>query len=143
MELPHPKANDEAYALTVDVEKEEILLQAPKHAGIFYAIQTLLALLDFDTLTLPAVDVYDAPRFPYRGVMLDVSRNFRGKEEILKVLDTMAMYKMNVFHFHLVDDQGWRLEIPGLEELTEVNLIQWNLSSKSPLIPLLLLHVLP
>ena len=63
--------------------------------------------------------IKDAPRFKYRGLMLDISRNFHGKSSILKVLKTMAEYKMNKLHLHLSDDEGWRLEIPGLEELTK------------------------
>ena len=62
--------------------------------------------------------IKDAPRYGYRGVMVDVSRNFHGKKSILKLMDAMAMYKMNKIHLHLSDDEGWRLEIPGLEELT-------------------------
>ena len=59
-------------------------------------------------------------RFGYRGMHVDVARNFYPKETILKLLDIMSMYKLNQFHFHLTDDEGWRLEIPGLPELTEV-----------------------
>ena len=62
----------------------------------------------------------DAPRFGYRGFMLDVARNFQPKAEVLRVLDLMARYKLNVLHFHLTDDEGWRLEIPSLPELTTV-----------------------
>ena len=63
----------------------------------------------------------DAPRFGYRGLMLDVSRNFHPVEDVLRLLDLMSQYKLNVFHFHLTDDEGWRIQIPGLEELTEVH----------------------
>lgn len=63
----------------------------------------------------------DSPRYPYRGMHIDVSRNFHSKAQILKLLDVMTMYKMNKFHFHLTDDEGWRVEIPGLEELTSVS----------------------
>ena len=64
--------------------------------------------------------VEDYPRFAYRGFMLDVARNFHKKNKVLEVLDWMAMYKLNKFHFHLMDDEGWRLEIPDLPELTQV-----------------------
>ena len=63
----------------------------------------------------------DAPRVAYRAVMIDVARNFLDKHFIFRLLDVMAMYKMNVLHLHLTDDQGWRLEVPALPELTEVN----------------------
>lgn len=62
--------------------------------------------------------IKDAPRFDYRGMMIDISRNFHEKNSILKLIDAMAIYKMNKLHLHLSDDEGWRLEIPGVEELT-------------------------
>jgi len=70
---------------------------------------------------VPQVSIKDSPRFSYRGLMLDVVRNFQPKREVMKLLDVMAMYKMNKFHFHLSDNEGWRLEIPGIEELTSVS----------------------
>ncbi|GAA5524949.1 N,N'-diacetylchitobiase [Microbulbifer aestuariivivens] len=89
-------------------------------AGAFYGLQSLLALADVRGQTLPAVVVEDAPRFGHRGMFLDVGRNFHSKDVVLRLLDQMAAYKLNRFHFHLSDDEGWRLEIPGLPELTEV-----------------------
>jgi hexosaminidase len=96
-------------------------------AAVFYGIQSLLAWLPEETwgkpsgeIKLDAVTIQDAPRFGYRGLHLDVSRNFSRKESVLKLLDLMAAYKLNRFHFHLTDDEGWRLEIPELPELTEV-----------------------
>ena len=83
--------------------------------------QTLLALMD-DQGLVPQVSIKDSPRFSYRGLMLDVGRNFIPKHEILKLLDAMAMYKMNKFHLRLSENEGWRLEIPGLEELTQVRI---------------------
>ena len=67
----------------------------------------------------------DAPRFPFRGMFLDVSRNFHDKESVLKLLRLMGLYKLNRFHMHLADDEGWRLEIPGLPELTTVSSLLW------------------
>lgn len=90
-------------------------------SGVFYGVQTLLVLID-DQGLVPQVSIKDSPRFSYRGLMLDVGRNFIPKHEILKLLDAMAMYKMNKFHFHLSENEGWRLEIPGLEELTQVRI---------------------
>jgi hexosaminidase len=75
-------------------------------------------------LTLPEVAVVDAPRFGYRGFQLDVARNFQPKQVVFKVLDLMAAYKLNTFHFHLTDDEGWRLEIAGLPELTSVGAVR-------------------
>ena len=64
--------------------------------------------------------IKDAPRFQYRGFMLDVSRNFISKQTVMQLMDVLSVYKMNVFHFHLTDDEGWRIEIPDLPELTSV-----------------------
>jgi hexosaminidase len=93
-------------------------------AGVFYGLQTLRGLLPAPApgggVTLPALHVVDAPRFGYRGFMLDVGRNFHPKAAVLRTLDLMARYKLNVFHMHLTDDEGWRIEIAGLPELTTV-----------------------
>ena len=115
----------EAYQLSV--QKDRIVIGASSPAGIFYGIQSLKTLLPPGawqhkqaSYNLPTLEVEDAPRFGHRALLVDVGRNFRTKAELLKVLDLMALYKMNVLHFHLNDDEGWRLEIPGLPELTEV-----------------------
>jgi hexosaminidase len=115
----------EAYHLKVD--DQQILIEANDKRGIFYGIQSLKTLIPPEawnspqqTIAIKGVEVNDAPRFPFRAFMLDVARNFHSKEKVLKVLELMALYKLNVFHFHLSDDEGWRLEIPGLPELTEV-----------------------
>lgn len=112
---------------TLSVSPKGCKIEASDEAGAFYAIQSLKQLLPPDswakkhaTLTLPAVEVVDQPRFPYRAFMLDVARNFESKENVLRLLEVMALYKLNAFHFHFNDDEGWRLEIPGLPELTDV-----------------------
>jgi len=112
--------NDEHYLLAVTKEGVTITGNTP-HA-IFNGTQTLLALLSGQEqpASLTPCEISDYPDFAYRGVMLDVARNFTKKEDVLKVLDLMAAYKMSVFHFHIADDEGWRVEIPGLEELTQV-----------------------
>ena len=120
---------DEAYRLEVNGQGVRITSNA-SGAGWFYGVQTLLQLLPPDIydntqtfakrLEIPAARIEDAPRFPHRGAMMDVGRNFLPKEEVLKFLDLMASYKMNVFHFHLTDDQGWRIEIKKYPRLTEV-----------------------
>ncbi|WP_437580030.1 family 20 glycosylhydrolase [Sorangium sp. So ce887] len=119
------QAGDEAYRLTVTGEGVEIV--GSDAAGVFYGIQSLRALAPVEAyraaqpeLAIGAVTVEDAPRFAYRGMHLDVARNFQRKEAVLKLLDVMAFYKLNKFHFHLTDDEGFRLEVSGLPELTEV-----------------------
>ena len=83
-------------------------------------MQTLLGIRTSEG-KVPKLTIRDTPRYGYRGMHLDVARNFVSKDRVLKLIDVMAMYKLNKFHFHLTDDEGWRLEIPGLPELTEVN----------------------
>lgn len=119
------KLQNEAYDLTVT--PDSIVISASTGAGIFYGIQSLKNLMPANTwatnhtaISIPCVTIHDAPRFPVRAFMLDVSRNFQSKQEILKLLDLMALYKLNMFHFHFTDDEGWRIEIPGLPELTSV-----------------------
>ncbi|WP_323847047.1 family 20 glycosylhydrolase [Microbulbifer magnicolonia] len=107
-----------AYRMQVGERSAEIT--GYDQAGAFYGLQSLLALVDAKSRTLAQVTVEDAPRFQHRGLFLDVGRNFHSKQLVLKLLDQMAAYKLNRFHFHLSDDEGWRLEIPGLPELTEV-----------------------
>lgn len=113
----------EEYSL--NVTEKQITITASTPTGAFYGIQSLKSLFDGDAskqkqLNIPLVEVSDKPRFGYRGFMLDVARNFHPKEEVLKILDLMGHYKLNVLHFHLNDDEGWRLQIPSLPELTEV-----------------------
>ena len=115
----------ESYHLEANTIRQLINITGAGNAGVFYGIQTLLALIN-EKSEVPQVSIKDFPRFSYRGLMVDVARNFQPKDEILKVLDVMAMYKMNKFHFHLTDNEGWRLEIPGIEELTSVRKIQFH-----------------
>lgn len=119
-------AGDEAYRLTVDAE-DGVDITGTDQAGVFYGIQSLRALLPVAvyrqaqrTIPVDAVMVEDVPRFRYRGMHLDVARNFQPKDAVEKLLDLMAFYKLNTFHFHLTDDEGWRLEIEELPALTEV-----------------------
>jgi len=117
----------EGYRL--EVQNDRILLEASTPAGFFYGVQTILGLMPpvvfsgkaaDGPLTLPHVLVQDSPRFRWRGFMLDVSRHFHPKEYVLRLIDYLAMHKMNVFHWHLTDDQGWRIEIKSYPRLTEV-----------------------
>jgi hexosaminidase len=116
---------DEAYELRVTANSIEI--SASSKNGAFYGIQSLKMMMPPNSwakkqseITIPCAEVKDAPRFGYRSFMLDVARNFQTKAQIIKVLDLLALYKINTLHFHLNDDEGWRLEIPSLPELTTV-----------------------
>ena len=118
----------EAYRLHVD--SNGVLIEAGGYAGGFYALQTLrlalpAAIESFSPVEgvewmIPAMHVVDSPRFAYRGLMLDVSRYFIPKENVLQIIDCMAMLKLNKLHLHLTDDNGWRLEIKRYPRLTEV-----------------------
>jgi hexosaminidase len=117
----------EGYQL--NIQNERVLLEAATPAGLFYGVQTILQLLPSDVfsgkitsgpLTLPCLVIQDSPRFRWRGFMLDVSRHFLPKEYVLELIDFLAMHKMNTFHWHLTDDQGWRIEIKQYPRLTEV-----------------------
>lgn len=122
------KVGAEGYALSV--MPNYVGISAATEAGLFYGGRTLLQLLPpeiFSTnivrevaWTIPCVEIADSPRFAWRGFMLDVSRHFFKKPEVEQVLDLMALYKLNTFHWHLVDDQGWRIEIKKYPKLTQV-----------------------
>ena len=129
---PEEPLGNEGYRLAVTTE--DISIFAPKPAGLFYGLQTLLQLMPKEieskevvkniSWTVPAVNITDRPRFGWRGLMLDVSRHFFTVDEVKAFIDDMARYKYNLMHFHLTDDQGWRLEIKSLPKLTEVG--AWN-----------------
>ena len=114
------QTSPEAYDLAID--SAGIRITGVSSAGVFYGLQSLRSLLPVPApkgeLVLPALHVVDAPRFGYRGFMLDVARNFQGKPATLRALDLLARYKLNVFHIHLTDDEAWRIEIPSIPELT-------------------------
>ena len=107
----------------LDVNRKNVNILAADYSGAASAIATvrqlLPASLSEDNMTLPAAFVKDAPRFTWRGMHLDVSRHFYNKEEVMRLLDLMAVYKFNKFHWHLTDDQGWRIEIRQYPLLTE------------------------
>ena len=118
----------EGYALMVS--SNSVVIRAPTQAGLFYGTRTLLQLLPPEILAtnvvsnvswqMPCVQIKDRPRFKWRGLMLDVSRHFYTKMEVERILDLMALYKMNRFHWHLTDANGWRIEIPQYPRLTEI-----------------------
>lgn len=124
---PDQKLGKEGYSLVSSAKGAVITANEP--AGLFYGMQTLLQLLPPEienkvtvkaSWTIPAVSITDYPRFAWRGLMLDVSRNFFTKAEVMRYIDEMARFKFNTFHWHLTDDNGWRMEIKSLPRLTEV-----------------------
>ncbi|HYG38295.1 MAG TPA: family 20 glycosylhydrolase [Cytophagales bacterium] len=131
---------DEAYELTVKPGK--IHIKGSDKDGVFYGIQSLKALIPVAALTtkndkipLKEITITDFPGFHYRGIHLDVARNFQSKESVLQLLDLAAFYKLNKFHFHITDDEGWRLEIPSLPELTKVGSKRGHSSNPDNVLP--------
>ena len=126
--IPEVALGKEGYRVKVGYEEVEIGANQP--AGLFYGLQSLLQLLPYQieskTLvtnikwSIPVVEIKDVPRFGWRGQMLDVSRHFFTKKEVMEMIDDMAKYKYNLMHFHLTDDQGWRIEIKSYPKLTTV-----------------------
>lgn len=112
------KATPGSYNLKV--MPEGIYIQASDDEGAFYGLQSLASLIQADSLDIQNIEVSDAPRYPFRGMHLDVARNFRSTEMVKDLIRQMAAYKLNVVQLHLADDEGWRLEIDGLPELTDV-----------------------
>ena len=118
---------EEEYVL--EITPENIIINAKNSAGVFYAAQTLKQIvpvqafetpIDLEKVTLPTLKITDAPHFAYRGFMLDCSRHFWSVETVKEVIDILAMHKMNRFHWHLTEDQGWRIEIKKYPLLTEI-----------------------
>lgn len=123
---PDRSLGEEGYRLTVNMS--QINLSANTAAGIFYGMQTLLQMVPLNGVTnkefgeqrfIPCAEVTDYPRFGWRGLMLDVSRHFFTKDEVKRYIDEMVKYKYNTFHWHLTDDNGWRIEIKSLPQLTQ------------------------
>jgi hexosaminidase len=116
----------EAYTLEIDPDTG-VIITGSDAAGVFYGTQSLISLIPVElfssekaSIELGSVKISDAPAFGYRGMHFDVGRNFQTKRTVLKFLDLMAFYKMNKFHFHITEDEGWRLEIEELPELTQI-----------------------
>ena len=115
------KPNQEAYQLTIT--SEQITIDGASPAGVFYGIQTLRKSIDVTepkSLAFPTAVIDDAPRFAYRGMHFDVSRHFFTVDFIKQYIDILALHNLNKFHWHLTDDQGWRIEIKKYPRLTEV-----------------------
>ena len=128
MSLDTAIKNDEGYVLTIIPKK--VIIRARSAAGLFYGVQTLRQLMPAEAeaqtpvngfvLSVPACEIKDSPRFPYRGMHLDVSRHFFTADMVKRYIDLIALHKMNTFHWHLTDDQGWRIEIKKYPKLTEI-----------------------
>jgi len=127
LELDNSIDNTEGYKLSV--KYDAIVISGKTNIGVFYGIQSLLQLLpagiengdnEIAELTVPAVEIRDSPRYKYRGMHLDVGRHFFPVASVKKYIDLIAMHKMNTFHWHLTEDQGWRIEIKKYPKLTEV-----------------------
>ncbi len=106
------------YSLVVN--QQEIKIKGADISGVYYGLQSLAALITVGNSSLPIVSIVDQPHYQFRGMHIDVARNFLSKEFVIKLLDQMAAYKLNKLHLHLGDDEGWRLQIPGLPELTDI-----------------------
>jgi len=126
-DTPDPTIGNEGYIL--EAKPEAVVISANQPGGLFYGTQTLVQLLPPEiegqlvakaNWTIPAVRITDYPRFGWRGLMLDVSRNFFTKDQVKTFIDQAARFKFNTFHWHLTDDHGWRIEIKSLPKLTEV-----------------------
>ena len=135
---PNKNFNNEAYSLSV--EKDSITLAANSFSGFLYGVESLRQLLPPEIESgvkesnvewvIPNIEIDDTPRFKWRGLMLDVSRHFFEKEYIFKTIDRLAFLKMNTLHLHLVDDQGWRIEIKKYPKLTKVGAFRVNQEDK-------------
>lgn len=102
------------------IERSGVTIEGYDAAGLYYGVQTLFSLTPAGGGRIPPMTVEDAPRFTHRGMMVDVARNYRQPATLRRLIDQMSAYKLNRLHLHLSDDEGWRIAIPGLPELTEV-----------------------
>ncbi|MBF9014587.1 MULTISPECIES: beta-N-acetylhexosaminidase [unclassified Oceanispirochaeta] len=117
-EIGSGKKDDEAYCLSI--KKDGINISASSTKGFHYASVTLIQLLLFFKESIPCLEIGDSPRFGWRGFMLDCCRFFQPVDSILELIDVLSLYKFNILHLHLTDDQGWRLEVPAYPELTGI-----------------------
>ncbi len=125
IQLKKNNLSGEAYELSV--QPDGVIISAGTGAGIFYGIQSLQAMIPAvqwknktGSIQVQSVEVKDAPRFGFRSLMIDIARNFQPKQELLRMLDLMSIYKLNALHLHFNDDEGWRIEMPSFPELTAI-----------------------
>ena len=132
------KLDEETYHLKID--KDIIRISVSNYKGLLYSFSSLRQILynaQIEKKDIPLLYIEDAPRFKHRGFMLDLSRNFYPKNKILKILELMTHYKLNILDLRLSDDEGWRIEIPGLEELTDIGGKRgFTLNERDRLIPM-------
>ena len=108
----------------MNISADSIVIEGAENAGVFYGIQTLRQLAAQNRLAIPCMEIFDKPEYEWRDFMLDEARHFKGKVVVKQLLEEMAYLKMNKFHWHLTDDQGWRVEIKKYPRLTEVGSIR-------------------
>ncbi|MFY8327059.1 family 20 glycosylhydrolase [Pseudoalteromonas sp. ZZD1] len=116
-------ADGKSESYTLEIDDDRIDIVGSDNAGVFYAMQSLLNLIPANSkgaIEVPQLELEDSPRYGWRGMHYDNGRNYHGKEAMFKLVEQMARYKMNKLHWHFSEDEGWRLEIPGLPELTDI-----------------------
>ena len=104
----------------MNISTDSIVIEGAENAGVFYGIQTLRQLAAQNRLAIPCMEIFDKPEYEWRDFMLDEARHFKGKVVVKQLLEEMAYLKMNKFHWHLTDDQGWRIEIEKYPRLTQI-----------------------
>ena len=104
----------------MNISADSIVIEGAENAGVFYGIQTLRQLAAQNRLAIPCMEIFDKPEYEWRDFMLDEARHFKGKVVVKQLLEEMAYLKMNKFHWHLTDDQGWRIEIEKYPRLTQI-----------------------
>jgi len=114
------RANWRSGHYQLDIDDSAIIIKAQNSTGAFYALQSLASLITLGSPLVPLVNVDDQPHYEYRGQHVDVARNFHSKEFLFSLIKQMAAYKLNKLHLHLAEDEGWRLELPSLPELTQI-----------------------
>jgi hexosaminidase len=131
---------EEGYKLII--RPDNIQLSASSGAGIFYGIQTLKSMMApgswsavNNTISIPCAVIMDEPRFSVRSLMMDIARNFQPKKELLRVIDLMSLYKLNMLHLHFNDDEGWRIEMPSFPELTVLGSLRGHPLDSKKLLP--------
>jgi hexosaminidase len=122
LEINYNSTNNEAY--TLNISKKEVKIKGASAQGLFYGVQSFLQMIPpekTENVLIPSSYIEDKPSYSWRGMHLDVVRHFFGKEFVMKMIDQMAMLKLNTFHWHLTDDQGWRIEIKRYPKLTQIS----------------------
>lgn len=131
-----PKLSAETEGYLLQISSDAIVVSAYSEVGIFYGLMSLVQLYDPKHNRFPVLEINDSPEFAFRGVHIDVARNFHSKAFVLRLIEQMAAFKLNKLHLHMADDEGWRLEINGLPELTDIGAYRcFDLSEQICLLP--------